>query len=71
MIRNEFKVHKLSEDGLENARKIARIFSTVLSELDDICAEGRSFSIAKTHLETACFFAKRAMCEKYGELINE
>ena len=60
-MNSEFYVHILTEEGLEKAQYIANCFDTLLSDLSVICPDGREFSIAKTKLEEACFFAKKAM----------
>lgn len=56
-----FAVHLLNDDGIEKAKKIADVFRNLLSELNGLCPEGREFSIVKTNLETASFFAKKSM----------
>jgi len=56
-----FRFHKLNTLGQERARRIAELFDSMTLELGILCPEGRSFSIAKTKLEEACFFAKKAM----------
>lgn len=56
-----FEVHKLNEKGFKKAELIARSFSILLDNLEGVCREGREFAIAKTKLEEACFFAKKAM----------
>lgn len=60
-MNEEFTVHILSEEGVEKANGIASVFDTTLNHLKQYCPEGRSFSIAKTSLETSCFHAKKAM----------
>ena len=61
-IRSEFDVHILNHVGIERARDIARGFSTLLNDLDEICGkDGREMAIVRTHLQEAAFFAKRAM----------
>jgi hypothetical protein len=56
-----FQVHRLNEDGMKRADEIAGAFNDCLARLMDLCAEGREFSIVKTKLEEACFFAKKSM----------
>jgi hypothetical protein len=60
-MNKEFEVHMLNETGKQNAKEIAETFDTCLNKLTELCPEGRSFSIVKTKLEEACFFAKKAM----------
>lgn len=57
-----FKVHRLNEEGLKKAEFIAETFDTCLTRLRILCPEAcREFSLVKTNLEEACFFAKKAM----------
>ena len=59
----EFEVHILSEDGIKAARMIANVFDETLNQLIALCPEGREFSIVKTKMEEASFFAKKAMAK--------
>lgn len=61
---NEFSVHMLNDSGIEKANKIKDVFNQFLTSLSDICAPGREFSIVKTKLEEACFFAKKSMANQ-------
>ncbi len=69
-IRPEFKVHMLNAAGKEKAAGIAEGFSVLLDGLNDIVGTtadpvvGRAWSLAKTHLEEACFYAKKAMASQ-------
>ena len=56
-----FRVHRLNEDGLKKAEEIAAAFNNCLLALKTMCPEGREFSIVKTKLEEAAFFAKKSM----------
>ena len=59
-----FAVHLLNEVGKGNAQAIATYFDDLLSKLTAITPaldRGREFSLCKTKLEEACFFAKKAM----------
>lgn len=58
---SEFAVHILNEKGIAAAKTIQLVFDRALNNLKEICTEGREFSIAKTKLEEACFFTKKAM----------
>lgn len=60
-MNQEFQVHILAQNGIDKAQEIAAVFDTALNQLKEICPESRSFSIVKTKLEEACFFAKKAM----------
>jgi hypothetical protein len=59
-----FRVHRLNDDGLKKADEIAAAFNDCLNRLRGICAEGREFSIVKTKLEEAAFFAKKSMANQ-------
>ncbi|MCU1338859.1 MAG: hypothetical protein JWO19_4440 [Bryobacterales bacterium] len=59
-----FKVHRLNDDGMKCAEEIAAAFNDCLSRLSGMCTEGREFSIVKTKLEEAAFFAKKAMANQ-------
>ena len=59
----EFRVHRLSEEGLEAATQISQIFDGCLTSLEGVWGDdtGRLQSIVRTKLEEACFFAKKAV----------
>ncbi len=61
MIDPLFQFHKLNDDGIKKAEEIAASFSELLRVLSYSCPAGREFSIVKTKLEEACFFAKKSM----------
>lgn len=65
-----FAFHKLNEDGQARAVVIAERFDTLLNDLKRICPDSREFSICKTKLEEACFFAKKSMAMKPENLEN-
>lgn len=74
MKRNEqFAVHKLSPEGFEKANAIRDSFDNILNILseDGMCIDCREFSIAKTKLEEACFYAKKAMAINLSNQILE
>lgn len=59
-----FEVHALNDEGIAKAQRIAASFSTLLRILEFECSpqeKSREFSIVKTKLEEASFFAKKAM----------
>jgi len=68
-MNREFDSHILNEAGIDKAKKIAAVFDALLESLcpsdvrcgPALCPPGRELSIAKTKLEEACFFAKKAM----------
>lgn len=61
MLYSEFSVHILNDSGIEKTNAIKNLFNSFLSELENLCIQGREFSIVKTKLEEACFFAKKSM----------
>lgn len=61
MNRPEFAVHMLNEDGKAKAQELAQQFSKLTDYIEAIGVQGRELSLAKTKLEEACFFAKKAM----------
>lgn len=65
-----FQVHRLNQDGMYKANEIAHAFNDLLVRLEILCPDGREFAIAKTKLEEAAFFAKKAMANdaKNGEV---
>jgi hypothetical protein len=65
MIRPEFDVHMLNEDGKTKAFNIATILSTALNNLEQVCGkDGREMAIVRTKMEEAGFFAKKAMATR-------
>jgi hypothetical protein len=61
-MRPEFTVHMLNETGKQKAAQIAEAFDQCLGQLEALCpTKTREFSIVKTKLEEASFFAKKAM----------
>jgi hypothetical protein len=65
MIRPEFAVHMLNDAGKAKAAAIAEGFSILLDGLEAHGVTGRALALVKTHLEAACFNAKRGMAELY------
>lgn len=60
-MNKEFSVHMLNEAGIGKAMQMADAFDSLLNTLKTLCTEGREFSIVKTKLEEASFFAKKSM----------
>lgn len=66
-MRSEFEVHMLNDSGKSKAADIAEAFSLLLArlELPEFCGkDGRDVALVRTHLEDACFRAKRAMASQ-------
>jgi hypothetical protein len=59
----EFEVHLLNDRGISSANTIREIFDNALDTLGTHCPIGREWSIVKTKMEEACFFAKKAMAK--------
>lgn len=67
-VQSEFATHILNEEGIEKALFIAERFSALILDIENVCIDGREFSICRTKLEEACFFAKKSMATN---LINQ
>jgi len=64
----EFEVHLLNDLGIAKAKRIAQEFDDFLTKIENLVPQGRSFSIVKTKLEEASFFAKKGMAsEPYNQ----
>jgi len=63
-MNREFTVHMLNEQGKQKAGAIAQAFDECLDKLKAVCPESREFSITKTKLEEASFFAKKSMANQ-------
>lgn len=63
MINPLFEYHNLNEDGKHKAAAIAEAFNGLLNRLEDLVghATSREYSLTKTKLEEACFYAKKAV----------
>ncbi len=66
-MHKQFEVHMLTEEGKQLTQDIAREFDGLLTALKDVVPEGRELSLAETHLEIACFFAKKGMAKNFSE----
>lgn len=64
----EFQVHLLTAQGVVYAQTIAEAFDLLLTSLATVCPPGREFSVCKTKLEEACFFAKKSLAALTGEV---
>lgn len=65
-----FEVHKLNDQGIEKARSLATCFDDLLKDVNTLLdpvnskPNGREYSVVKTKLEEACFFAKKAIANQ-------
>jgi hypothetical protein len=65
MIRSEFAVHMLNDEGKQKATALARLFTDLLNGVEDISGTaGREVALVRTHLELASYYAKRAMASR-------
>lgn len=65
MIRQEFKVHRLTEDGLKIAGDMAQKFSELVDYLEEVGMPSPELTLAKRKLEEACFYGKKAMAQRH------
>jgi hypothetical protein len=61
MIRPEFAVHLLNDDGIQKAETLAAIFSSTLDAIERIVPAGRERALVITKMQEAAFFAKRGI----------
>jgi hypothetical protein len=61
-----FKGTALSNEGLDKAVGIGEAFTKLLQVLDEVCPKSREFSIARTKLEEASFYAKKSLTNYEG-----
>jgi hypothetical protein len=66
MVDPLFQFHKLNEGGIKHAQEIAAVFTELLERLRVLCPESREFSIVKTKLEEAAFFANKSIANVAG-----
>lgn len=60
-MNKEFASTKVTKEGVDKINKTREIFDGALEELKKICPEGREFSLVKTKLEEASFYAIKAI----------
>lgn len=57
-----FKHHKLNGEGMKKCEAISQEFNKLLEALESMTPTGnREFALVKTHLEQACFYAKKSV----------
>ncbi len=65
-MRQEFQVHILNDNGIEQAKELGETFSDFLDKLEKLIPQaanvnGREMALVRTKLQEASFFAKRAI----------
>lgn len=60
-MNKEFTSYPLSADGFGKVTQTRIAFDTLLEALKTLCPESREFSLVKTKLEEASFFAVKAI----------
>lgn len=63
-MNQEFVTHKLSQAGIEKVNDVKKGFDILLDGLKQLCPESRHFSVTKTKLEEACFFAVKSVASE-------
>lgn len=56
-----FGTYELNNNEIKRIKAIESGFSGLAGALDSVCEDGRCFKIAKTKMEEACFYAKKAI----------
>jgi hypothetical protein len=68
-----FEVHMLNDSGKQKAMRLADMFDGLFASVRNVALEGvhpeekadpevsRELALVRTHLEMACFYAKKAM----------
>lgn len=66
-MRDEFKVHMLTEKGKGLAHEMGCRFSVLLDWLEqEACGTDAELTRAKRKLEEACFYAKKSMAKRHS-----
>lgn len=60
-MHKEFDYNQLNELGRIRVAAIRDSFDRLLTDLDHLCPTSREFSLTRTNLETACFFAVKSV----------
>lgn len=68
---NEFKVHRLNEQGLQKADELARAFSDLLAAVEIMVPPGRERAIVTTKLQEASYFAKLGLALQKAYQVEE
>lgn len=59
-----FQSHTLNGAGKAKAIEISEHFDALLKSIAPFCPASREFSICRTKLEEACFYAKKSMASQ-------
>lgn len=66
-MNKEFKKYIPTEDGKKGLDAIPKLFDKLLNDLELMLPDSREFSIVKTKLEEACFYANKCCAMTYCE----
>jgi hypothetical protein len=58
-MHNEFKTYVPSTQGLTEMQAISQDFDELLTKLEAKIDAGRELALVRTHLEIACFYARK------------
>ncbi len=59
-----FQLHRLNEVGMARAKAMAEQFDALLTWVESQpLGPGREIALCRTHLEEACFYAKKALAQ--------
>lgn len=69
-LHREFQVYMVPIAGLIQSNQISQMYDRLLVDLKSIVSEdaiySREFALARTKLEEACFYSKKAHAKHYG-----
>lgn len=68
---DEFKVHRLNEEGLAKCDELARKFEALLAYIEMLIPAGRERAIVTTKLQESSYFAKRGLALQKGYQADE
>ncbi len=61
MVRPEFNVHSLNDQGIAKATELGEVFSEALDKIEAVVPAGRERALVVTKLQEAKFFAVRGV----------
>lgn len=68
---DEFKVHRLNDQGLAKADELAKHFAELLARVEALVPPGRERAIVTTKLQEASYFAKMGLAMQKGYQVDE